>query len=223
MQLRLTVSLIVLAVEQVAAQYYVDYLFNPPNLGCSAPNYRTCSNIPSGTCCQLNDEPSAYKTARTGSWGLPGFTVWMSTHPWFADSCDRCETTSAFGCWLNYDPFQNALIVGLPTTCSARRSLAGIDMLSPENNTADTAATGTVTGTAPECTSTVLPDQLTLDGLDYAITDENREEVEQDFRDYLLGNRRFDFAGKWKDAYLGPSDRPHTLEDEQAKEKPSNP
>lgn len=88
-------------------------------------------------------------------------------------------------------------------------------MASSENTDAAAAAE-----TAPQCTGTMLPNRLTRNGLEYAITDENRKEIEQDFHDHALGNRKFDFAEKWKAAYLGPSNRAQSRGDQQAKEKP---
>jgi len=217
MRLAPALSILFAATQQATAQYFIDY-FAVGTSGCTGQR-RTCSNIPSGTCCLLGDwAPFWWGPARTGSWGAPGFTVWTQTND-FGEYCGRCRTTTSFGCWVNNNPFDLAFIVGLSTTCNAgvlRRATVDTDA---SGNTTALAAGGEV---AEGCTAYALPDLLGYDGNDYVITDKNRKEIEGDFRALLEGTRKLDFAGKWKSALIGPTEELHSAsgEDLVAKEKP---
>lgn len=216
MRLTLALSVLLAAAQQATAQYFIDY-YAIGTTGCTGER-RSCSNIPSGTCCTLNDWTAFYHSAKTGSvYGAPGFTVWTTTNTW-GETCQRCRVTSGFGCWVNDNPFDTAFIVGLSPTCSAgvlRR--ATVD---PSGNSTELVAGDEV---LEGCTGYVVPDVLGLGGQDYAITDENRKEIEADFHGIIDGTRKFDFSGKWKSAHIGPTDESHQAQaGEVAKEKPAS-
>ncbi|KAK0639377.1 hypothetical protein B0T16DRAFT_395121 [Cercophora newfieldiana] len=204
MKLTLAISLLITAAR---ADFFIDYYFIFGNL-CSGA-HQGCDRIPAGTCCALNSDKNFFPYARSGSYGPAGFTVWTATDN-SGSTCGLCEVTSAFGCWENFDPFQTAFPVGLPVVCAN-------NMASSEN------ATGIPFGVepAPPCTRTVLPNRLSINGRDYAITDENREEIEADFLNQA--NLKFDFAEKWKSAYKGPTDMArHSVAGQQARKKPES-
>lgn len=88
-----------------------------------------------------------------------------------------------------------------------------IDIASSENTTAANAAEP-----ALRCTRTVLPNRLSINARDYAITDENRKEIEEDFMNHT--NLKFDFAEKWKASYIGPTNMEKHSSSQPAQEKP---
>ncbi|KAK0620505.1 hypothetical protein B0T14DRAFT_604083 [Immersiella caudata] len=202
MKLTLALSLLAFAAQKVAAQYFIDYYFATAN-ACNGA-HQGCDNIASGTCCALNNVKSFFPNARTGSYGPAGFTVWTDTDQ-SGSTCGNCAVTSGFGCWQNESPFETAFIVGLPVFCANGQLRRSVDMSDSANVTAVAGAPDAEA--APKCTSTVLPNRLSINGRDYAITDENRKEIEADFLNQ--DNLRFDFAEKWKSAYKGPTAEMH--------------
>jgi len=211
----LALSLVLAAAQVATAQYFIDYFRSS---GCSGTR-KSCSNIAAGVCCTLNEWTNQWPSAKTGSWGALGFTVWTQTTG-FGDVCRRCRTTSSFGCWSNNAPFDLAFIVGISPVCNAgvlRR--ATIDTAS--GNTTELVA-GDDRELAEGCTSHALPDVLGIDGQDYAITDKNRKEIEEDLEGAIEGTKKVDFAQKWKSALLGPTNvLRQARAGEVAKDKPA--
>jgi hypothetical protein len=91
--------------------------------------------------------------------------------------------------------------------------------LNDNTSTDKTSATDAVnlTDLARLCTRSVLPNRLSIGSLEYDITDENRDEITQDFMNQ--NNLDFDFAEKWKASCVGPTDERHIARG-PAREKP---
>ncbi|KAK3933721.1 hypothetical protein QBC46DRAFT_401433 [Diplogelasinospora grovesii] len=215
MKLTLVSSLLVIAAGQVAAQFYVDYYDIASNYNSCSGDHYGCDNIPTGDCCELNQWSPFFPTANVGSYGPAGFVVWTNTDD-FGTYCGTCAVTSSFGCFNNENPFQTAFVVGLPVSCTFGKLRRATEMAGAGSDAGGSNTTAAdAPGTAPGCENSVKPNKVSVNGRDYNVTDDNRDEIVADF----LNRNQVNFAEKWKAFYRGETDRPNAAAGQTAQNK----